>query len=145
MANSTKKSRIQRKLTGFEPWAHAEASAPEEKLSVTAREAILNEALRPQNQKAPLPALFAPARRLWLAGALPLALAVIFVAGLDRGVSVTPVDASFAPAPAFDSSTIPFTRTTARSAAGAGDNPWRRMAASTQASMRPRGQLDPSS
>lgn len=86
-----------KRLTGLEPWTHAAGSMPEERLSGTARERILNAALRSDHQQEALPSLFAPARRLWLAGALPLALALLFVTGLERGVAVAPETSPVAP------------------------------------------------
>jgi hypothetical protein len=92
LSEQRKERKMARKLTGLEPWTHAAGSTPGESLSITARERILNEALRPERQQAALPSLFAPARRLWLAGALPLALALLFVTGLERGVAIAPVE-----------------------------------------------------
>lgn len=84
------KSRTNKRLTGLEHWIHAAESTPTERLSTVGRERIINDALRSERPQSALPALFAPARRLWLAGVLPLALAMLFVTGLERGGAVAP-------------------------------------------------------
>jgi hypothetical protein len=63
----------------------AARSAPEESLSPGARERILDAALRRDVVDSPLPTLFSPARKLVVAGALPVLLGVALVVGIDPG------------------------------------------------------------
>jgi len=62
-----------------------ESAAPSARLSGAARGRIVEAAMASQGSRtAPLPTLFAPARRLLIAGTLPVLLAAAFVGTLNR-------------------------------------------------------------
>jgi hypothetical protein len=72
-------------------------AGPEERLSAEARGAILNEALRGRTTEEPLAAVFTPTRRLLVAGALPIALAVVLLVGIDGALQTPPPAVEGAP------------------------------------------------
>src|SRR5262245_37526860 len=53
-------------------------------LSGETRSAILTRTLHPEQAEAPLPALFAPTRRMIVAAGLPAILGAVLLVGLDR-------------------------------------------------------------
>jgi hypothetical protein len=86
--NYKKDSAGQQRLDAAIVACRAVASA--ERLSGEARDRILGETLRGGAREELLPAVFTPTRRLLIAGALPLVLAVVLLVGIDGGVQPPP-------------------------------------------------------
>jgi len=91
-----KKRRPDGKRLGAAIRACREATS-EERLSAEARDAILSESLRARTTEEPLAAVFTPTRRLLVAGALPIALAVVLLVGIDGAVQTPPPALESAP------------------------------------------------
>jgi hypothetical protein len=82
LSQSTDRGREDEVRSRLERMVHAGRSAAEEGLSEEARTRVLSVALRDTGTDEPLPALFTPTRRLVVAGALPVLLAVALLVGI---------------------------------------------------------------